>query len=137
MKKVAVWALVAAALAAGSAACAAEEPSEAAGNKPAAHETEATKSSVTEGQPATKAETKALRQEQKANPEPETPKARRWSVTAEMVVDLTIAANPKQTRAFCNAYRVVGDAGFDQFAGAYGDGPPSARAVWNEAITRC
>ncbi len=134
MKKVVVWALVAAALAAGSAACTAEEPSEAAGNKPAAHETEATKSSVTEGQPATKAETKALRQEQKANPETQ-------EITAENVVDVMYLQNPKAKKAFCENYAVTGyDAGFKAFARGYGKpapGTPSAHEVYDEAVERC
>ena len=101
MKKVAVWALVAAALAAGSAACTAEEPSEAAGTKPAAHETEAPKSVK-----------KALRKEQKANPETQ-------EITAENVVDVMYLQNPKAKKAFCELYAVTGyDAGFKAFHAA-------------------
>jgi hypothetical protein len=120
MKKVAVWALVAAALAAGATACTVEEPTEAAGNKPAT-ETAAPKS-VKE----------ALREEQKQNPEP-----RETEVTAEMVVDLTFA-EPGAKHEFCAAYDVLGDKlGFSTFANSYGDGPPSARAVFDEAASRC
>jgi type IV pilus biogenesis protein CpaD/CtpE len=123
MKKVVVWALVAAALAAGSAACTAEEPSEAAGNKPAAHETEAPKSVK-----------KALREEQKANPETQ-------EITAENVVDVMYLQNPKAKKAFCENYAVTGyDAGFKAFARGYGKpapGTPSAHEVYDEAVERC
>jgi hypothetical protein len=104
-------------LASGLVACSTATTTDAA--KPAKHET------------SQQSPEKELRDEQKANPEEE------FDVTPEMIVDVMIANSPKQMKSFCKAYGLVGDAGFPAFHSTYGDGPPSARAVFKEAITRC
>jgi glucose/arabinose dehydrogenase len=84
-------------------------------------------------QPAPKSVKKQLREEQLENPEEEI------EITAEMVVDLTFA-EPGQKRLFCSAYRMIGEAGFKQFAQSYGkpvEGAPSAREVFEESASRC
>ena len=85
-------------------------------------------------QPAPKSVKKQLREEQLANPEPD-----ELVVTAEMVVDVTFS-DPAAKRQFCEAYEMVGDAGFKPFAASYGkpvEGAPSAREVFEESASRC
>jgi hypothetical protein len=84
-------------------------------------------------QPAPKSVKKQLREEQLENLEEEI------EITAEMVVDLTFA-EPGQKRLFCSAYRMIGEAGFKQFAKSYGkpvESAPSAREVFEESARRC
>ena len=65
-------------------------------------------------------------------------KAAEELVTAEMVVDLTVAQNPASIRQFCKGLGILGPKlSFKSYKAGYGDGPPSARAVFDETASRC
>jgi hypothetical protein len=82
--------------------------------------------------PAPKKVEEELQEEQLENPET-------MEITAAMVVDVTFA-DPAAKRQFCEAYNVLGEAGFPTFAESFGEpieNGPTAREVYDESASRC
>lgn len=58
-----------------------------------------------------------------------------FEITAEMVVDVTPGM---ATRKWCNSVYMLGyEAALEGFSSGYGKGQPTAREVFDEALSRC